>query len=382
MCDMVKKLVGCAVVLLMAGTQLMDAQVSTSAVPFLLIAPNSRASGMGEGGVALADDASALYWNPAGLAFQEGSEISISHANWLPAFNLSDLFIDYLVYRRQMPELDGTVAASITYLNLGTFNRTENDPTVLETFKAYEFAITAGYSTKLTDALGLGINGRFIYSRLSPFGTAEEQGKGVASDFSFDVGLLYKPKTLEIPFTGLDIGEHFSAGFNLSNLGPQMSYIDRAQSDPLPTNLRFGLGYKILTSEYNNLVAIVDVNKLLVHNRGDGTSDPFYKAIFTSWTDKSFSEELREFTSSVGFEYWYGSPKWIGLRGGFFYEDPQYGNRKFLTFGAGIRYDIYGFDFSYISTFEAQHPLGETLRFTLLISWGGLSQVTSATPTN
>jgi hypothetical protein len=379
---MAKKLIGCAVVLLLAGTQLLNAQVSTSAVPFLLIAPNSRASGMGEGGVALADDASALYWNPAGLAFQEGSEISISHANWLPAFNLSDLFIDYLVYRRQMPELDGTLAASITYLNLGTFNRTENDPTVLETFKAYEFAITAGYSTKLSDVLALGINGRFIYSRLSPFGAGEEQGKGVASDFSFDIGMLYKPKTLEIPFTGLDIGEHFTAGFNLSNLGPQMSYIDRAQADPLPTNFRLGIGYKVLSSEYNNLITILDVNKLLVHNRGDGTSDPFYKAIFTSWTDKPFSQELREFTTSVGFEYWYGFPKWIGLRGGYFYEDPEYGNRKFLTFGAGIRYDIYGFDFSYISTFEAQHPLGETLRFTLLISWGGFSQATGTIPTN
>ena len=243
---MVKKLIGCAIVLLVVGTQVLEAQVSTSAVPFLLIAPNSRAGGMGEAGAALADDATALYWNPAGLAFQEGSEISISHANWLPAFNLSDLFIDYLVYRRQMPELDGTIAASITYLNLGTFNRTENDPTVLETFKAYEFAVTVGYSTKLSDVLGLGINGRFIHSRLSPFGTAEEKGTGVASDFAFDIGMLYKPKSLEIPFTGLDIGEHFSAGFNLSNLGPQLSYIDRAQADPLPTNLRLGLGYRIL----------------------------------------------------------------------------------------------------------------------------------------
>ena len=379
---MVKKLIGCAVVLVLAWTQMLDAQVSTSAVPFLLIAPNSRAGGMGEAGVALADDAAALYWNPAGLAFQEGSEISISHANWLPAFNLSDLFIDYLVYRRQVPELDGTVAAGITYLNLGTFTRTANDPTPLETFKAYEFAVTAGYSTKVTDALGIGINGRFIYSRLSPFGTAEEQGKGIASDFSFDVGLLYKPKVLEIPFLGWDIGEHFTAGVDLSNLGPQLSYIDRAQADPLPTNLRFGIGYKILMSEFNNLVAIVDVNKLLIRKRDDGTSDPFYKAIFTSWTDKPFSEQLREFQTSVGFEYWYGNPKWIGLRGGYFYEDPQYGNRKFMTFGAGIRYDVYGFDFSYINTSEAQHPLGDTLRFTLLISWGGFTQPTEPTPTN
>jgi opacity protein-like surface antigen len=365
---MVKNIFGMTVVVIVAVSQMANAQVSTSAVPFLLIAPNSRASGMGEGGVALADDASALYWNPAGLGFQQGQEISISHANWLPAFNLSDLFIDYLVYRRQMPEIDGTVAASITYLNLGTFTRTEFDPTPLETFKAYEFAITAGYSTKVTEELAVGINGRFIHSRLSPFGTAEEQGRGIASDFSFDVGLLYKPKTLEIPLLGLDIGDHFTAGFNLSNIGPAMSYIDRAQADPLPTSLRFGVGYKILNTEYNKLTAIVDVNKLLVRKHADGTSDPFYKAIFTSWADKSLREEMREFDSSVGLEYWYST--WVALRAGFFYEDPQYGNRKFMTFGAGVRFDIYGFDFSYINTFEEQHPLGETLRFTLLISWG------------
>ena len=109
---MAKKFMLAATLLLVATTQVLMAQVISSAVPFLLVAPNSRASGMGEAGVALADDASALHWNPAGLAFQDGQEISISHANWLPMFNLSDLFIDYLVYRRQMPELDGTVGAS------------------------------------------------------------------------------------------------------------------------------------------------------------------------------------------------------------------------------------------------------------------------------
>jgi hypothetical protein len=368
---MVKKLFGFAFVLSVAAVQVVNAQVSTSAVPFLLIAPNSRAGGMGEAGAALADDATALYWNPGGLAFQTGQEVSISHAAWLPAFNLSDLYIDYLVYRRQMPELDGTLAASITFLNLGQFTRTEIDPTPLETFNAYEFGITVGYSTKLTEELGLGLNGRFIHSRLAPFATAEEQGRGVASGFSFDVGMLYKPKSLEIPFTGLDIGEHFMAGFNLSNLGPAISYIDRAQADPLPTSLRLGVGYKIINGEFNKLTAIMDVTKLLVRKRADGTSDPFYKAIFTSWTDKPLREELREFDTSVGLEYWYNN--WIALRAGYFYEDPQYGNRKFMTFGAGIRFDIFGFDFSYISTSEEQHPLGETLRFTLLISWGGPS---------
>jgi hypothetical protein len=370
---MVKQLSGFVLLALIAVVGTAQAQVSTSAVPFLLIAPNSRASGMGEAGTGLADDASALYWNPAGLAYQHGQEISISHANWLPQFNLPDLFIDYLVYRRDMPEIDGTLAASVTYLNLGTFTRTENDPTPLEEFKAYEFAVTVGYATKVSESLGLGVNGRFIHSVLAPFGTAEEQGRGIASGFSFDFGLLYRPRTLEIPFTGLDVGDHLSVGLDISNLGPALTYIDKAQADPLPTNFRLGLAYKIIKSDYNNLTAIVDVSKLLVRKKPDGTSDPFYKALITSWTDKPLREELREFVSSTGLEYWYGQGWRIGLRAGFFYEDPQYGNRKFLTFGAGIRYDIYGFDFSYISTFEEQHPLGETLRFTLLISWGGTS---------
>lgn len=370
---MTKKLFGVALLLMVVGLDPLHAQVSTSAVPFLLISPNSRASGMGEAGAAIADDASASFWNPAGLAFQSGSEISISHANWLPQFNLPDLFIDYLVYRREMPELDGTLSASLTYLNLGEFNRTENDPTVLETFRAYEFAVAAGYSTKVSADLGLGINGRFIHSRLSPFGTEEEQGRGIASGFSFDLGLLYKPHSLEIPFTGLDIGNRFSLGLNLSNIGPSLTYIDKAQADPLPTNFRLGLGYKVIESEFNNLTAILDVSKLLITKKADGTSEPFYKAVFTSWADKSFKQELREFVTGMGLEYWYGSPRWVALRAGYFYEDPQFGNRKFLTFGAGVRYDIYGFDFSYISTFEEQHPLGETLRFTLLISWGGVT---------
>ncbi|MBI3585750.1 MAG: type IX secretion system outer membrane channel protein PorV [Ignavibacteriales bacterium] len=366
-----KNLVGFALmVMIVASSEMLNAQVTTSAVPFLLISPNSRASGMGEAGVALADDASALFWNPAGLAYQHGQEISVSHANWLPAFRLDDLFIDYLVYRREVPELDGTVAASITYLNLGSFNRTEIDPTVIETFKAYEFAVTAGYATKISESFALGINARFIYSYLAPFGTAEEKGKGIASGFSFDVGLLYRPRSSSIPFTGIDLGDRFSAGMNISNLGPALTYIDKAQADALPTYLRLGIAYKIIESDFNNLTGILDVNKLLVKKTGDGsTYDPFYKAIFTTWTGKSFNQIMREFVTGAGLEYWY--KKWVALRVGYFYEDPQAGNRKFATFGAGVRYDIYGFDFSYISAFEEQHPLGETLRFTLLISWGG-----------
>jgi opacity protein-like surface antigen len=358
------------IILLLSAWSSAAAQVTTSAVPFLLIAPNSRASGMGEAGVALSDDVWASYWNPAGLAYQHGSELSLSHANWLPAFNLPDLWIAHVVYKQDMESLGGVVSAGFTYLNLGEFTRTLNDPTPLETFKSYEFAVTAGYGTLISPDVSLGVNARFIHSRLAPFGAAQEKGRGIASGFSFDVGMLYKPRSVAIPFTDVNLGGKLSLGFNLSNVGPNLTYIDKAQADPLPQNLRFGLAYNVLESEFNNLTAILDFSKLLITRDSTGT-DAFYKALITSWYDRSFKQEMKEFVTGMGLEYWYGAPRLVALRFGYFYEDPSAGNRKFLTFGAGLRYDVYGFDFSYISTFEEQHPLGETLRFTLSIVWGG-----------
>jgi Type IX secretion system protein PorV len=335
-----------------------------SAVPFLLISPNSRASGIGESGTGSVDDASAMFWNPAALAFLKGQEISITHANWLPQFQQSDLFYDYLNYRQTIDELGGAFGASVTYLNLGEFIRTNSSGAETGRFKAFEFAVTAGYATKVYDDLALGLNLRFIHSALSPIGTEQEQGEGVASTVSADVALMYRPKKLEVPLIG-DIGNAFSAGFNLSNMGPKVTYIDAAQADPLPTNLRIGFGYKILQDDYNELTYSLDFSRLLVRRHPDGTSDPFYKAIFSAWGDGS---GLRKVNTSMGFEYWYD--KLIALRIGYFYEDPAFGNRKFLTFGAGIRYDIYGFDFSYISAAQ-NHPLSDTIRFSLLIGWGG-----------
>lgn len=341
----------------------------TTAVPFLLIAPNSRASGMGEGGSALADDAWAQFWNPGGLAFQRGSEIALSHANWLPQFNFNDLWIAHGIWKEYFESLDGTVSGGITYLNLGEFTRTLNDPTPLGTFKAYEFAVTGGYSTLISDNVGLGVNMKFIYSHLAPFGTDQEQGKGIATGVGFDVGVLYKPDIISIPFTDIELKRFMNIGVNLANIGPDIFYIDKKQSDPLPMNFRLGIAFNILDDPYNSITATADFNKLLIRTiKGSGAShDPFYKAIVTSWFDRPFNKEMAEITTGLGVEYWYGEPRLIALRAGWFYEDPNFGNRKFMTFGAGIRYDIYGFDFGYISTMEEQHPLGNTLRFSLLL---------------
>jgi hypothetical protein len=350
-----------------------------SAVPFLLISPNSRASSMGEAGAGLADDAAAIYWNPAGLAFQDRSEVSITHSKWLPQFNQSDLFYDFFTFSDHIESLGGTIAASVTYLSLGEFIRTgSGGPEEIGRFKSYEYAVTAGYGTKLSQSFGLGINLRLIHSALSPLGTEQEQGTGIATSVSFDVAVLYKPTDFEIPLIGLGLGDRLSVGVNLSNMGPKITYIDAAQADPLPTNLRLGFGYRIIKSQYNNVTAALDFNRLLVRRYAAAVDsagepignppppDPFYKAIFTAWGDNG----LGKVTTGGGLEYWYGDPGLIALRVGYFYESPSFGGRKFMTFGAGLRYDMYGFDFSYISAPDVS-PLANTLRFSLLIRWGG-----------
>jgi hypothetical protein len=348
-----------------------------AAVPFLLLAPDSRAGGIGESGTGLADNSSAIFWNPAGIAFLTGTELSITHSNWLPQFGL-DLFYDYLTYRQYVEELDGSVTASITYMNFGEFIRTGPDsPEEIGRFRSFDAALTLGYATKVHSDWGLGFNFRLIHSRLSDQPTANEQGKGVATSVSFDIAAMWRPEELVIPLLNEDIGKKLSIGFNLSNLGPKIYYIDRAQADPIPTNFRLGFAFKLFDDEYNSLLYTLDFSKLLISkDTVTNTSKEFYEAIFTSWADRPFSEEMRDIVTSTGLEYWYGTPGdfLFALRTGFFYEDPSYGNRKFLTFGAGIRYDIYGFDFSYITAFEENHPLSETLRFTISIGWGGIPE--------
>ena len=343
-----------------------SAQPGASAVPFLLIAPTSRASGIGESGTGTVDDASAIYWNPGALAFMDGQEVSITHANWLPQFQLPDLFYDYLNFRTHIDGIGGTIGAAVTYLNLGEFTLTNSSgPTPIGTFKSYEYAVTVGYATKAYDDLGIGLNLRFIHSALSPIGAEQEKGNGIASTVAVDLAFMYRPDRMEVPLLG-DLGKRFSLGVNLTNLGPKVTYVDAAQADPLPTDLRVGFGYKVLNDEYNSMTASLDFTRLLVRRYSNGSSDPLPKSLFTAWGDGA----LKQVVVSGGVEYWYGSPRLLALRVGYFYENPAYGNRKFLTFGAGIRYDIYGFDFSYISASQDE-PLSDTIRFSLLIAWGG-----------
>lgn len=382
--NMIKSIFGIGLMVLMLGTNI-KAQ-GEAAVPFLLLAPDSRFSSIGESGTGLADNSAAIFWNPAGLAFLTGQEFSFTHSNWLPQFKL-DLFYDYATYRNYIEDLAGTVSASITYMNYGEFIRTgEGGPEELGRFKAFDAALTVGYATKLSTDWGVGFNFRLIHSNLSDQPVGAEQGKGVATTVSFDLGTMWRPSNLPLPLVGGNLGGKFSVGMNISNIGPKIFYIDKAQADPIPTNLRLGFAYRILEDEFNSLTYTLDFSKLLVDKDTAGMSQKFYRAMFTTWTSKPMSEVMREIVTTMGFEYWYGKKEdfAFALRTGFFYEDPAFGNRKFLTFGAGIRYDIYGFDFGYITTSVFRggenHPLSDTLRFTLLVGWGTVAESTRGLP--
>ncbi len=340
-----------------------------SAVPFLLIGPNSGNAGMAETGAGLVNDASAMYWNPAGLGFQKGIEVSITHSPWLPGLGLGDLFYDYLSAKYHLKKLGGTLGMSITYLNIGTIIRTDEFGNEIGSYQAFDGAIAVGYGTKVTRDLGVGVVTRFIYSKLAVGNVGIEKGTGVAYDLDFDLSVLWRPSKTKLKFINNKLG----IGLNFSNLGPKVTYVDAAQADPLPSNLRLGFAYDVYQSQFNNLTLTADFNKLVVKRGDNGESDPLYKAIFTSWGGGA-NNVLKSIQSSVGAEYWYGDPKLIGLTAGYFYEDPDHGARKYITLGAGLRYDIYGFDFSYINTIEQNHPLANTLRFTLMVNIGGKNE--------
>lgn len=336
-----------------------DTKTITTGVPFLLISPDSRAGGMGEANVAIADNASAVFWNPAGLGFQKGIEANFTHANWLPAFN-ADLFYDNLTGKYYVPNV-GTFALGITYLNLGSSLQTDELGREGQTFKSYEFAVTGSYGVRVIPTLALGASLRYINSALSPFGAGAESGTGSASTIAFDIATLWKPK-----FDGW-LGERFSAGLNISNIGPKIAYIDDSQADPLPTNFKLGFALRPLSDDYNKLTVAVDFNKLLVARDANGNTDGVFTAFGSAWGSNGGG--LDAITIGIGAEYWYGKPSLLALRAGYFYESPKYGGRRFLTFGAGLRYSLFGVDFSYISTIEQDHPLAGTVRLSLVLNF-------------
>ncbi len=430
---------------------------STAGAIFLLIAPGARAGGMGEAQVAVANDAYASYWNPAGLAFQTGYEMSGMHVKWLPGL-ADDMAYDFLAYRQNVKNF-GSIGGHLIYLDAGEQIRTDSEGNTEGTFRTYFTAAAISYSALLTRTSGIGLNAKILYQHLADRAVGTEQGNPWSTDFGFDVGYLKRNA-----FNGL-----LDFGSVLTNIGPKISFIDEDQADPMPTTFKLGVNIHLIKKKHNSLDLAYDVSKIVVasyaamdwdgdgwvggyNSSGSGSfingqpkfnagddynqkgqqetphTDPWYVALFTSWVDdwllggnrdmdnpgdrriggydqngnptfftwdvssgdsvmvitqnygdpeygvygrdgrlevgnknnRSIQNELNTLVNNVGVEYWYNDL--FAIRGGW-YRDVT-GKISAPTFGFGIRYGNFGFDFGYTSE-KPNHPLNNTMRYSL-----------------
>jgi hypothetical protein len=361
-----------------------DLNTITTAVPFLMIAPDARSGAMGDGGVTSTPDAASMHWNPAKYAFVEKDMgFSVSYSPWLRAL-VSDINLAYLAGYKRIDDKQ-TIGGSLLYFSLGDITFTDIQGEVIGNYKPNEFSVDLTYARKLGPVWSGAVSARYIYSNLTQgqyvAGAATHAGMSVATDVAFYYTKELSMKNMDAAWLNL--------GFNISNIGAKISYSDdNTQKDFIPTNLRFGPSLTIDFNEYNRFSFMIDANKLLVptpprYDTVDGETvivagmDPevgVVKGMYQSFYDApdGFSEEMREFSFAIGTEYWYD--KQFAVRGGFFWEDKTKGNRKFFTLGAGLRYNVFGLDFSYLIPTDQKNPLENTLRFTLTFDFEAVSR--------
>ncbi|HBN02489.1 MAG TPA: hypothetical protein DD396_00440 [Bacteroidetes bacterium] len=347
--------------------------VITTAAPFLLISPDSRGAAMGDLGVATSADANSIHWNPSKLAFiEDDAGIAISAAPWLRQL-VPDIWFYYLSGYKRIDK-QSTIAGSLRYFTLGQIQFTDQLGNPAGNYEPKEFALDGAYARKLSDNLALGIALRFIFSDLARGQTGSSGSEikaGIAG--AGDVSMTYRNDT-KISGKKFD----YTIGGNISNIGNKITYTNEANRDFIPVNLRLGTFWKTQLDDYNEVGFGVDFNKLLVptpqylfDSLGNITGrtlngGPAISGMISSLNDApgGFREELNEFTVSAGFEYWYA--KQFALRAGYFHEAQTKGARQYLTFGAGLKYNVFQIDAAYLQPFARRHPLQNTIRFSIL----------------
>jgi hypothetical protein len=363
-----------------------DSRIITTAAPFLSIAPDSRAAGMGDAGAATSPDANATHWNAAKLAFiDKDYGASISYTPWLRQL-VNDMSLAYLSGYYKLRKED-VVSVSLFYFDLGRiqFVNEQNNP--IKDFNPQEYAVALNYSRRLSDKLGVSAGAKFIHSNLTgnvsadPNNTEARPGNTAA----VDLGIFH---TNEILVAGKPSTLNFGA--SITNLGAKISYSTSNQSDFIPTNLRLGTAFTTPLDDYNKLTFTLDANKLLVPTppvrdgsrnilQGRDNNRSTLNGIFTSFNDApgGTQEELRELMYSAGMEYWYD--ELFAIRAGYFHEHQTKGNRKYFTAGIGLRYNVMGLDIAYLVPVEQNNPLQNTVRFTLMVNFEKPKEKTSVT---
>ncbi|MCY4604081.1 MAG: PorV/PorQ family protein [Gemmatimonadetes bacterium] len=319
---------------------------SRAGVLFLLIEPGARAVAMGESYVAVADDATAGYFNPASLVGQSRKKMHFTHSKWLPGL-ADDLSYEFLAY--SMPIEGGGIGFNVALMNLGEQTRTGERGEVLGTFRSHEVAVSAAYGAQIGNKTTAGISLKFIRSSLAPVGAGRERGEGIGNSFAADLGFLWRATP------------DLSMGMALRNLGPKIAYIDASQADPLPQHIVVGVAYEVMDTQYNDLLLSCDLYKPLI---ADGS---FVSNLATSWADESLSNEFKEMDLRVGGEYQYGlsareDEAFIALRAGISLD--RDGELNVQTFGLGLKYNRIQIDVAYVIGND-QSPMDDNVRYSM-----------------
>ena len=363
-------------------------RVITTAVPFLLIAADARSAGMADMGVATSADAYSQQFNPSKYAFSKQKQgFSMSYTPYLTSI-ANDISLGQITYFNRFNDRMA-FSGSLRYFGFGDIElRETGDPNEVPVITSpNEFALDGSYSLKLSPEFAMGVSGRYIRSNLKIANATTDARP--ATTFAVDVSGIYQSEE--------EVYDNFNgrwrAGFNFQNLGPKLSYDnDLLNENFIPANLRLGGSFDFILDDYNKVSLIGETTKLLVPTpqtvtdlNNDGVIDATDKSINNqnyrkiSWTSgifqsfgdapDGFSEELKEFTWALGAEYWYQDS--FALRTGYFSESVEKGARKYLTLGAGFKYNIVKIDVSYLfSASKVRNPLENTLRFSLSFNFG------------
>lgn len=367
-----------------------------TAMPFLRIAPDARGGAMGDVGITVTPDPNAIHYNAANLAFVEKSTaLALTYTPWLRELNLNDVFLLHFSGFKKLSKLE-TIGFGLRYFSLGEINFTDVQGINIGLGNPRELEFNVAYARKLGDNFAASLSAKYVYSNLASGQNVNGIDINSANAFAADVGITYKKKT---KLGGYD--SEWTYGLALTNLGSKVSYTDVAEvQDFLPSNLGFGAGLLMNFDQYNTMSFHFEVNKLLVptpvarqivnadgtfsnnpewSTDGDEIADYRQKALFAGVfgslgdAQGGFGEEVKEFSFSLGTEYWYD--KQFAVRAGYYYEHPEKGDRQYLTVGLGIQYNIFGINLSYlVPTNNRRNPLDNTLRFSLIFDFEGYQE--------
>jgi len=358
--------------------------VVTTAVPILLVSPDSRAGAMGDVGVASTPDANSSAWNPAKLAFLENKKASmaLSYTPWMSKL-VPDIDLAYVNYTKALSDRQG-ISASLRYFSLGEINFTDEQGNSMGTFNPYEFYFDVAYALKLSDHWSAGTALRWIFSDIAQGQVVQGLQTKPGQSGAADLGFYYQGD-----YKNIKGGRRqaFSAGIAMTNLGAKIAYSESGNADFLPTNLRLGGGYHLEIDDYNKLSVYLDINRLLVPTPpllgtngeiiagiDDNELTPLM-GVLESFNPSSkpggFEEMLQENVYNFGMEYKYND--FLFARTGYLHEHKLKGNRQYVTLGFGLAYQVFTIDMAYLipASPTTRSPLENTLRFSMAFNIDG-----------